>query len=136
MFEIRLMQKPVIQTIVLVLAVLFIFDLGYRLFLEKPYYLQPAKDGAVYRIDKRSGEVYLIYMNKMRRVEDVTPSPSAMTKFDPFKYGTTEKEIQPEKVSYYIDWGVTFIIIAVFVCVNAFVWIVIKKKRKYDSLLP
>jgi hypothetical protein len=119
------------------------FDMAYRLFLEKSYYLQPAKDGAVYRIDKRGGEVYLVYLNKMRRVEDVTPAPPKTSKFlqryEKPLLGLEDyysKEIESKRVSYYIDWRITFIIIGVFICANVFVWIIIQKKRKYASSLP
>jgi hypothetical protein len=146
MFELRFMQKPIVQMIVLVLAILFIFDMGYRLFLEKSYYLQPAKDGAVYRIDKRSGEVYLVYMDKMRRVEDVTPTDSRNVKFNPYlKYGSPKVEdiadYPGKQFTYTVDWTITFIIVFIFICINILVWMHIHEwkmfsRKKRDSLLP
>jgi hypothetical protein len=141
MLELKFMQKPIIQIIVLVFAVLFILDMGYRLFLEKSYYLQTTQGGRIYRINKKSGELYVIEGRGMwpvldfKELEKVAYSrPQKKTDlsiFDPYKYGNPTK-----KVSYYIDWDVTSIVIAVFVCANTFVWIIIQRKRKYASSLP
>jgi hypothetical protein len=139
MLELKFMQKPIIQTIVLALAVLFVLDMGYRLFLEESYYLQTTQGGKVYRINKKTGEVYVIGLDKMKRVEDVTPKKEDYSKyslgeksFDPYKYGDP---IDGKKVSYYIIWPITSIVIGVFACINTLVWIAIQKRKKRDSSL-
>jgi hypothetical protein len=133
MFELKFMQKPLIQVIVLAVAVLFVLDMGYRLFLEESYYLQTTQGGKVYRINKKTGEVYVIGLDIMKRVEDVTPKKRLnLEELEKLAYGEPLKKVP---YYYYIDWGVTTIIIGVFVCANTLVWIIIQRKRKNASSL-
>jgi hypothetical protein len=135
MFELRFMRKPIVQIIVLVLAILFIFDMGYRLFLEKSYYLQPVKDGAVYRINKRSGEVYFIYRGGMVRVEEIVSTEQKKNILAENQRIIDELK-KSGKVSYSVSWNIILPIISIFFIFNVFVWIIIQRKRKYDSSLP
>jgi len=72
--------------------------------------------GIVYRINKKSGELHKIEGKGMYPVLDF-------------------RELD-KRVSYYIDWTVTSMIVGVFVCANAFTWITIRKKRNNVPPLP
>lgn len=83
----KFMQNPLIQKIVLLLAILFVLDIGYKLFLEKSYYLQSAGQGTLYRINKKTGEVYLIEGKGMYPVLDFKKSKSATKYFSLYEIG-------------------------------------------------
>lgn len=56
----KFMQNPIVQKIVLIFAILFILDMAYRVFVEPSYYLVSSAKGYAYRINKRTGKVYLV----------------------------------------------------------------------------